>query len=262
MAVASFTLIMDLLLSLVMWISLLLSSFTCVFTFMLPDISEPDFIRRCVQAHNAQRSRAQLPAANMRSMSWDDSLARGARSWAKHCKGSHNPVLQQHGLAHPEFRRAGENIWLGAPFSAFTVESAINSWNRGSADYTLQNSSCARICGHYTQLMWTTSYRIGCAVHVCSKGIENFSSHPESTIFVCNYGDGGPMFGFPPYIVGLACSNCGVEKCKDKNCKYNWTPGWDFGPTGSADKVFHWLTSYKLQLPIGICWLLYFYATL
>lgn len=26
------------------------------------------------------------------------------------------------------------------------------------------------------------------------------------------------MFGFPPYVVGLACSNCGVEKCKDKQC--------------------------------------------
>ncbi|XP_060734753.1 glioma pathogenesis-related protein 1b isoform X2 [Tachysurus vachellii] len=253
-----FSVIMDLLTCVLLWISVLLSGARA---FMLPDIGDPDFIRRCVQTHNVYRSRAHPPAANMRSMSWDNALARGARSWARHCKASHNPVLKQEGKAHADFRQVGENIWLGAPYSAFTVESAINSWNKESADYTHGNNSCARVCGHYTQLMWATSYKIGCAVHVCSRGIENFSNHPESTIFVCNYGDAGNVFGFTPYIVGLACSKCGVEKCRDKLCKYDWIPGWDLGPGGSAQALSDWLKGSKLQLLTGSFWLLYFYAT-
>ncbi|KAI5624307.1 GLIPR1-like protein 1 precursor, partial [Silurus asotus] len=256
---------MDLLGSLLMWISVLMSGLFGARAFLLPDIREPEFIRRCVQAHNVHRARAQPPAANMRSMSWDDVLAREARSWARHCKGSHNPVLKQEGRAHPEFWHVGENIWLGAPYSAFTVESAVNSWNKEGADYTLGNNSCARVCGHYTQLMWATSYKVGCAVHVCSRGIENFSNHPQSTIFVCNYGDTGNVFGITPYIVGLACSKCGVEKCRDKLCskktrntftRNDWTPGWDLGPGGSAQGVSDWLNGSKLQLLAGIFWIL------
>ncbi|XP_053533757.1 glioma pathogenesis-related protein 1b isoform X2 [Ictalurus punctatus] len=255
-----FSLIMDLLTCALLWISVLLPGPSGARAFMLPDIGEPDFIRRCVQAHNVYRSGAQPPAANMRSMSWDDALARGARSWARHCRASHNPVLKQEKRAHPEFRHVGENIWLGAPYSAFTVESAVNSWNKEGADYTVGNNSCARVCGHYTQLMWATSYKLGCAVNVCSRGIENFSNHPESTIFVCNYGDAGNMFGFTPYIVGLACSKCGVEKCRDKLCKYDWIPGWDLGPGGSAQALSDWLIGSKLQLLAGSFWFLYVYA--
>ncbi|XP_036441041.1 glioma pathogenesis-related protein 1b isoform X1 [Colossoma macropomum] len=261
---------MDLLGSLALWISVLFAGPAGVLALVLPDITEPDFIRRCVQAHNAHRSRASPPAANMRLMTWDDALARGARSWARHCKASHNPVLQRVGHIHPEFRRVGENIWLGTPYSAFTVESAVQSWNKEGADYTHRNHSCARVCGHYTQLMWATSYKVGCAVHVCSRGIDNFSSHPESTIFVCDYGDAGNVFGFPPYIVGLACSSCGTEKCQDKLCtdpirdsdkRYDWSPGWDLVPKSSAHRLLNWLTSVGLLLPTGMCWLLYFYAT-
>ncbi len=149
------------------------------------------------------------------SQSWDNELAKGARDRARHCKTSHHPGLAHFG--HPLFGWMGENIWLGAPFSAFSVENAIHRWSKGGA-YSLKNNNCSRSCGHYAQvcslwiffrnenqrvfislmylsmycmfqLKWSTSFKMGCAVNVCAKGIENFSSDPESTIFVCNYGD-------------------------------------------------------------------------
>ncbi|XP_051952825.1 GLIPR1-like protein 1 [Xyrauchen texanus] len=222
-------------------------------------ITEPEFIRRCVKAHNnAHRSRASTtPAASARSMSWDNELAKGARDRARHCRASYNPMLAHFG--HPLLGWMGENIWLGVPFSAFSVENAIQRWSREGA-YSYRNSNCSRLCGHYAQLMWSTSFKLGCAVNVCTKGIKNFSSHPESTIFVCNYGDTGHVHGITPDIAGVTCSGCGSEICYDNVCRSDWFPGWDYGPASSAHGISYWLTNLGLCLS-GVCGTLIYYAT-
>ncbi|XP_056334590.1 glioma pathogenesis-related protein 1b [Danio aesculapii] len=229
---------------------------SCSVLALLPGITEPEFIRRCVKAHNTHRARVSPPAASARSMSWDKELAKGARERARNCKGSHYPSLGHFG--HPLFGWMGENIWLGSPFSAFSVENAVHRWSKEGA-YSLKNNNCSRMCGHYAQLMWSTSFKMGCAVNVCSKGIENFSTHPESTIFVCNYGDTGHVHGVTPYIA-MGCNGCGSEICRDNVCRYDWFPGWDYGPPSSAHSVSYWLTNLGLCL-LGVCWLLHFYAT-
>ncbi|XP_056621770.1 glioma pathogenesis-related protein 1b [Triplophysa dalaica] len=245
---------MDSLGCLVLRISVLLYG-TCGVLAFIPGITEPEFIRRCVLAHNAHRSRVSPPAASLHSMSWDKELAKGARDRARHCQASHAPSMAHFG--HPMFGWMGENIWLGVPFSAFSVENAIHRWNKEGA-YSLKTNNCSRFCGHHAQLMWSTNFKVGCAVNVCTKGIENFSTHPESTIFVCNYGDSGQVHGVTPYIPGGACSGCGSEICRDNVCRYDWFPGWDYGPTSSAQSVSNWLIYVGLQ---GLCWLLNFYAT-
>ncbi|XP_055030647.1 glioma pathogenesis-related protein 1b [Misgurnus anguillicaudatus] len=247
---------MDSLSCLVLRISVLLYG-TCGVLAPIPGISEPEFIRRCVLAHNAHRSRASPTTASLRSVSWDKELAKGARDRARHCKASHGPSMPHFG--HPLFGWMGENIWLGVPFSAFSVENAVQRWNNERA-YSLKNNNCSRLCGHYGQLMWSTSFKMGCAVNVCTKGIENFSTHPESTIFVCNYGDTGHVHGVTPYISGVACSGCGSEICRNNVCRHDWFPGWDYGPTSSAQSFSYWLIYVGLCLQ-GVCWLLDFYAT-
>ncbi|XP_065138804.1 glioma pathogenesis-related protein 1b [Paramisgurnus dabryanus] len=247
---------MDSLSCFVLRISVLLYG-TCGVLALIPGISEPEFIRRCVLAHNAHRSRASPTTASLRSVSWDKELAKGARDRARHCKASHGPSMPHFG--HPLFGWMGENIWLGVPFSAFSVENAVQRWNNERA-YSLKNNNCSRLCGHYGQLMWSTSFKMGCAVNVCTKGIENFSTHPESTIFVCNYGDTGHVHGVTPYISGVACSGCGSEICRNNVCRHDWFPGWDYGPTSSAQRFSYWLIYVGLCLQ-GVCWLLDFYAT-
>lgn len=81
--------------------------------------------------------------------SWDNELAKGARDRARHCKASHHPGLAYFG--HPPFGWMGENIWLGAPFSAFSVENAVHRWNKEGV-YSLKNNNCSRMCGHYAQV--------------------------------------------------------------------------------------------------------------
>jgi hypothetical protein len=53
------------------------------------------------------------------------------------------------------------------------------------------------VCGHYTQLVWANTRRIGCARHNCS-GL----TFPSS--IVCDYGPGGNFGGQSPYAAGAA----------------------------------------------------------
>ncbi|XP_009889720.1 PREDICTED: glioma pathogenesis-related protein 1-like [Charadrius vociferus] len=57
--------------------------------------------------------------------------------------------------------------------------------------YLLQK--CTKVCGHYIQVVWDDSYKIGCAVTLCKEvaGIRNAAN------FICNYSPGkpGPLLG-------------------------------------------------------------------
>ncbi|XP_031418863.1 glioma pathogenesis-related protein 1b isoform X1 [Clupea harengus] len=185
----------------------------------LPDISDPQFIQSCVKLHNTHRSQAQPPARDMQYMTWDEALAKSAKSWAKKCQASHNPLLKQAGKLHPEFPRVGENIWVGLPVSSFSVENALRAWNDERQHYTLRTNTCNKTCGHYTQLLWAKSYKVGCAVLPCPRGITGFSDSPKAGIFVCNYGEGGNLAGAAPYTEGPSCAVCSKDHCESNLCR-------------------------------------------
>ncbi|XP_041114133.1 GLIPR1-like protein 1 [Polyodon spathula] len=224
----------------------------------LPDIDNQVFIDDCVTVHNQFRSRVNPPASDMLYMTWDEALAKTARAWARTCQFSHNIYLKQAGKVHPTFTPVGENIWVGAPSSTFSVSSAIGSWYNEVKDYSYTDRSCSRVCGHYTQVVWAKSYKVGCAVHICPSGIAGFSTNsiPDSTIFVCNYGDAG-NFPTHPYSAGAECSACPGETCGNKLCKKqtrdqaiaypNWNP--DFG-SGSGAASSATCNSYFLAVVI------------
>ncbi|NXC59764.1 GLIP1 protein, partial [Aleadryas rufinucha] len=151
----------------------------------LPDPRDPKFIEECVQTHNTIRSGVDPPASNMLYMSWDPDLAKTAKAWAKKCLFKHNVHLKERGKTHPRFRSAGENIWTGS-ISAFTVKGAITSWYSEVQFYTYNTNGCSKVCGHYTQVVWATSYKVGCAVHFCPK--VTYTTIPNAAHFICNYG--------------------------------------------------------------------------
>ncbi|VDM82346.1 unnamed protein product [Strongylus vulgaris] len=54
--------------------------------------------------------------------------------------------------------------------------------------------------GHYTQMAWETSYKLGCGVVNCA----------SMTLVVCQYGPAGNYFNEPIYTIGDPCtSNAG-----------------------------------------------------
>ncbi|XP_053097692.1 GLIPR1-like protein 1 [Pangasianodon hypophthalmus] len=220
-------------LSLSLHLVLLLSSLSLSATGNpLPDITDPEFISSCVKEHNQARTSVTPSASNMRYMTWDDGLAVLARAWARNCLFKHNPQR-----THPVLPSVGENIWAGAPPSTFGVKSAMQSWVNEVKVYDYNSLSCTKICGHYTQVVWATTYKVGCAVMACPNGVRETSfSHLPGAIFVCNYATAGNYAGTRPYARGAPCSACAGETCVNSLChnatrdaaiRNNWTPDWD-----------------------------------
>ncbi|KAM4712376.1 GLIPR1-like protein 1 [Anableps anableps] len=206
-----------------------------VFSLSLPQIRDNDFITECVEEHNKARSAVSPPASDMLFMSWDEALAVTARAWARNCVFQHNIHLKEVGRMHPTFTSVGENIWTGFPPSSFSIKRAIQRWVNETRYYNYQENSCSGVCGHYTQVVWAESYKVGCAVELCPNGVKKSTSR-EGAIFVCNYAPGGNINRRKPYETNRAqCSGC-KGKCENKLCRsperdsqksYNWTPDWD-----------------------------------
>ncbi|KAM6154214.1 GLIPR1-like protein 1 [Erethizon dorsatum] len=150
----------------------------------VPSVTDPHFIQQCVESHNEFRGKVRPSAADMKYMSWDDSLAQVAKAWAKKCKFEHNSCLKIPYQCYQGFEHVGENIWLGG-FREFVPKHAVAKWYNESQLFDFDNLSCSGVCGHYTQVVWANSYKVGCAVTICP----NFGGSSYA-IFVCNYGPG------------------------------------------------------------------------
>jgi hypothetical protein len=84
----------------------------------------------------------------------------------------------------------GENIY-GSSGTA-TGPAAVSSWASESANYNYNSNQCTGVCGHYTQLVWRETLRVGCALHRCA-GLTYAGT------VVCNYGPGGNSHDRRPY---------------------------------------------------------------
>jgi pathogenesis-related protein 1 len=152
--------------------------------------AEPPELSGIVAAHNAVRA-----GVGVGPLAWDGALAATAAAWAATCTDvaapagllDHNPGRSS---GHPWY--VGENIY--ASTGAATASGAVSSWGSEAADYSYATNSCAagKVCGHYTQLVWSTTTRVGCARSDCPKLLY------RSTI-VCDYGPGGNISGSKPY---------------------------------------------------------------
>lgn len=180
----------------------------------LPDIKNETFIKDCVHAHNKFRSEVSPSASNMRYMTWDPELAQIAKRWAENCQFKHNPRLGQN--LHKNFTPLGENIWTGT-VSIFSVSSAIKSWYNEVRFYDYYTRRCSEVCGHYTQVVWADSFKVGCAVHYCSR-VGYLERIPNAAHFICDYGPAG-NYPTQPYKKGSACSACDKNDiCLDNLC--------------------------------------------
>jgi hypothetical protein len=141
---------------------------------------------RLLAAHNRERSEAGLPP-----LLWDESLAADAAPWAAHLA---RMDMLDHEEDADEANPEGENLWLGTN-GHYSPEDMVGLWiaekkhfrpgifpdNSRTGDY--------EDVGHYTQLMWRATGRVGCAL---AKGAED-------EILVCRYRQAGNVEGERPF---------------------------------------------------------------
>uniref|UniRef100_A0A1I7YK22 SCP domain-containing protein n=1 Tax=Steinernema glaseri TaxID=37863 RepID=A0A1I7YK22_9BILA len=169
-----------------------------------------------VDKHNAYRSSNALgkeidgstgksapKAKNMYKMSYDCELEKIAQAWADGCEFKHSPQKS---------REAGENLYMSWP----TVQndgpllSAPDSWWKELKDFGVGAFSpkfnfteevFSKGVGHYTQMAWARTTKIGCGHAKC----------PNMNLIVCNYREQGNYLNEFIYEIGNPCQ-------KDADC--------------------------------------------
>ena len=145
--------------------------------------AEPDGDPRAVwlAAHNRERS-----AFGSAPLVWDETLAAQARGYAAVLAGlgrlQHSPKSQRPGQ--------GENLWLGSR-RAYVPEAMIASWAgerrffRRGAFPAVSRTGNWRDVGHYTQIVWPATTRVGCGL----------ASSTRWDVLVCRYSPPGNRDG-------------------------------------------------------------------
>jgi pathogenesis-related protein 1 len=150
-----------------------------------------------VNAHNAARGGALNPPPSpaLPAVSWDAVLAQSAYNYLIECvpNGSlvaHNANRSSDYQALGGSGYVGENIYASTGDAA--PQAAVDSWMSEAPAYDYNANNVDATTGHYTQVVWRDSVRIGCAIVNCA------AIRFPNTI-LCDYAPGGNITGDKPY---------------------------------------------------------------
>ncbi|NXU85969.1 CRVP2 protein, partial [Xiphorhynchus elegans] len=169
--------------------------------------SRADQQKLIVDRHNALRRGVKPTASNMMKMEWCPLAAENAQKWANECTLSHSPS---------NMRRTdvlcGENLFMSsAPFSWSDV---LQTWYNEEKNFKYGTGAKTKgaMIGHYTQMVWHNSYKIGCGFTFCSNRRYGY-------FYVCQYCPMGNLLSSmkTPYKEGEPCGDC-PDACEDGLC--------------------------------------------
>jgi hypothetical protein len=136
---------------------------------------------RLLAVHNRERS-----ATGARPLVWDSRLAAASASYgptlARLGKLAHSPANTRQGQ--------GENLWMGTR-DAYELEEMAEGWAAEKSLFRpglfpgVSRSGNWTDVGHYTQMIWKGTTRVGCAVHKARKW----------DFLVCRYSPPGNVVG-------------------------------------------------------------------
>ncbi|EYF04089.1 putative type-1 pathogenesis-related protein [Chondromyces apiculatus DSM 436] len=145
---------------------------------------EPANLEGITELHNAARATVSPPAATpIPPLVWSHDVASVAQAHAAKCTFEHsgNPY--------------GENIYASSGNS--TPDKVVGSWVSEKENYDYASNGCSDVCGHYTQVVWAASERLGCGMSACTDN-GPFGDGPWE-MWVCNYDPPGNFNGQKPY---------------------------------------------------------------
>lgn len=123
-----------------------------------PLIDDPRFQADALAAHNIERA-----LVGVDPLVWNDDLARDALAWA-------NALAKVGRLQHAPQRTHGENLWLNTA-GRRTVASMVGGWSIEKTMFIptalhpdVSTTKNWPDVGHYSQMVWSDTSRVGCAV--------------------------------------------------------------------------------------------------
>ena len=156
-----------------------------------------DVINAFVAAHNAARSGPLTPTPNpaLPPVSWDPILANSAYNYTALCQGA-NGLLSHNANRSTDYQALGGSGYVGENIYATTANTvapadAVNDWMTEAPQFNYATDDIGD-GGHYTQVVWRASIRIGCAIVNCP----NLTYHDT---VLCDYSPGGNITGQEPY---------------------------------------------------------------
>jgi len=153
-----------------------------------------------VDAHNKYRAKVkedypcQKPISDLNKVTWDSTIENVAQTYTNTCPGGHS------GNSY------GENIYYSSGVG--TATASVDSWYSEVKDYHYEVISYDNYAkfGHYTQLVWNSTTRIGC-------GIKTDCPGTWRTIIVCNYAPAGNYIGQRPWTAASeVCDGSSIMK--------------------------------------------------
>lgn len=136
-----------------------------------------------VDAHNAVRAAVEEPSnyqgtwQPLPPVSWSNEVAATSQEWANHLRDAMDCGLDHADSDYGENLAAGTNVDAERAVEMWASEKANYSY---SPEYVFENDT-----GHYTQIVWRASTRIGCASASCGR----------SNVVVCRYDPPGNFIG-------------------------------------------------------------------
>jgi pathogenesis-related protein 1 len=136
----------------------------------------PVFAQQMLAAHNAVRIRTGVPP-----LVWSEQLEKYARQWA-------GTLLSNGDFSHSRNQQYGQNLFEISGGSV-TAEEVVSAWVSEAKNYNRQKNTCSGTCGHYTQVVWRDTKKVGCGV---ARG-------RRREVWVCDYEPPGNIVGERPY---------------------------------------------------------------
>lgn len=135
--------------------------------------------------HNMARKEVGVPA-----LEWSAEAAASAQKWADELAATTCKIKHSTGRGN-----LGENLFWAKGFDMSSPALvASKSWYEEKKDYTYDvvngNKNTGKVVGHYTQMVWKKTTKVGFGVATCANG---------AVIVVAQYGPAGNYIGQYPY---------------------------------------------------------------
>ena len=164
-------------------------------TAQTPELAR-EFPGRILAAHNVARAQA-----GVQPLTWDAELGRQAAAYALR-------LALTNSFQHSDrSARAGtgENLWMGSR-GAYNFEQMVAGWTSERRWFApgifpaVSRSGNWEDVGHYTQMVWPTTTRVGCAM----------ATNASNDFLVCRYSPAGNVTGRP--VLTAAASSLGFAQ--------------------------------------------------